>query len=69
MNFSSDPINTLENLIAKNKTKNICIYQVLVSAIIVFLALLPIIKADIKGQSRGIIRNTTDNVPVASHVT
>ncbi|MCD0475654.1 hypothetical protein LPB87_14740 [Flavobacterium sp. EDS] len=66
MKFSSDPINTLENLIAKNKTKNISIYQVLVSAIIFFLALLPIIKVDIKRQSRGIIRSTTDNVPVAT---
>ena len=26
MNFSSDPINTLENLIAKNKTKSISIF-------------------------------------------
>jgi|GEM_PF-5355271 len=31
MNFSSDPINTLENLIAKNKTKNISIYLVIIS--------------------------------------
>lgn len=68
MKFSSDPINTLENLIAKNKTKNISIYQVLVSAIIFFLALLPIIKVDIKRQSRGIIHSITDNVPVATIV-
>lgn len=26
MNLSSDPINTLENLIAKNKTKSISIF-------------------------------------------
>ena len=68
MNFSSDPINTLENLIAKNKTKNISIYLVLVLAIIVFLVLLPIIKVDISNQSRGIIRSTTDNVPVSTIV-
>lgn len=30
MNLSSDPINTLENLIAKNKTKSVSIYLVLV---------------------------------------
>ena len=30
MNLSSDPINTLENLISKNKTKSISIYLVLV---------------------------------------
>jgi len=30
MNFSSDPINTLESLIHKNKTKSIFIYLVLV---------------------------------------
>lgn len=68
MNFSSDPINTLENLIARNKTKSISIYLILVLAIIVFLILLPIIKVDISSQSRGIIRSKTDNVPVATIV-
>lgn len=68
MNFSSDPINTLENLILKNKTKKLSIYFVLVLAIIVFLVLLPIIKVDISSQSRGIIRSTTDNVPVTTIV-
>lgn len=68
MNFSSDPINTLENLIAKNKTKSISIYLVLVLALITFLALLPIIKIDISSQSRGIIRSKTDNVPLTSIV-
>lgn len=68
MNFSSDPINTLENLVAKNKTKNISIYVVIVLAIIIFLALLPIIKVDISSQSRGIIRSTTENVPIATIV-
>ena len=68
MNFSSDPINTLENLIAKNKTKSISIYLVLILAILVFLALLPVIKIDISSQSRGIVRSTTDNVPVTSLV-
>ncbi|MDN3675517.1 HlyD family efflux transporter periplasmic adaptor subunit [Flavobacterium branchiarum] len=68
MNFSSDPINTLENLIARNKTKSISIYLILVLAIIVFLVLLPIIKVDISSQSRGIIRSKTDNVPVATIV-
>ena len=38
MNFSSDPINTLENLIAKNKTKRISIYLVVVLAIAAFYA-------------------------------
>lgn len=68
MTFSSDPINTLENLIAKNKTKSISIYLILVLAILVFLALLPIIKIDISSQSRGMIRSTTDNVPLSSLV-
>ncbi|MFV8344672.1 HlyD family secretion protein [Flavobacterium sp. ZB4P13] len=68
MNFSSDPINTLENLIAKNKTKSISIYLVLILAILIFLALLPVIKIDISSQSRGIVRSTTDNVPVTSLV-
>jgi membrane fusion protein, peptide pheromone/bacteriocin exporter len=68
MNFSTDPINNLENLIYQNKTKSFSIYLVLVLAVIVFIALLPIIKVDISSQSRGIIRSTTDNVPVTSIV-
>ena len=68
MNFSSDPINTLENLIAKNKTKSISIYLVVVIAIATFIGLLPIIKIDISSQSRGIIRSKIDNVPVTSAV-
>ena len=68
MNLSSDPINTLENLIAKNKTKRISIYLVVVLAIAVFIALLPVITVDISSQSRGIIRSKTDNVPVTPAV-
>jgi len=68
MNLSSDPINTLENLIAKNKTKSISIYFLVVLAIATFIGLLPVIKVDISSQSRGIIRSKTDNVPVSSVV-
>ncbi|HEX7869081.1 MAG TPA: HlyD family efflux transporter periplasmic adaptor subunit [Chryseobacterium sp.] len=68
MNFSSDPINTLENLISKNKTKSFSIYLVIILTIIIFLVLLPIIKVDITSQSRGIVRSTTDNVPVTAIV-
>jgi multidrug resistance efflux pump len=68
MNFSQDPINTLENLIVKNKTKSISIYLVLILAILIFLVLLPVIKIDISSQSRGIVRSTTDNVPLTSLV-
>jgi HlyD family secretion protein len=41
---------------------------VVVLAIAVFIALLPVIKVDISSQSRGIIRSKTDNVPVTSAV-
>ncbi len=68
MNFSSDPINTLENLVSKNKSKNSSIYVTIVLGLIVFLLLLPIIKVDISSQSRGIIRSKTDNVPVSTVV-
>lgn len=68
MQFSQDPINTLENLISKNKTKSISIYLVIILATIIFLVLLPIIKIDISSQSRGMIRSTTDNVPLSSLV-
>lgn len=68
MAFSSDPINTLENLYAKNKTKSISIYLAILLATITILFLLPIIKVDISSQSRGIIRSTTDNVPITTIV-
>ncbi|MBP1222021.1 HlyD family secretion protein [Flavobacterium sp. 1355] len=68
MNFSSDPINTLENLIAKNKTNSFSIYLIIVLTIIVSLFLLPVIKVDISSQSRGIIRSQTDNVPITTIV-
>jgi HlyD family secretion protein len=68
MQFSTDPINTLENLHAKNKTKSISIYLVVVMAVMVFLVLLPIIKVDVSSQSRGMVRSVTDNVRVATVV-
>lgn len=68
MNFSSDPINNLENLIAKNKTKSISIYLVIVVAVTILLFLFPVIQLDISSQSRGIIRSKTDNVPVTTIV-
>lgn len=68
MNFSSDPINNLENLHAQNKTKSFSVYFVLLLALFSFLALLPLIKVDISSQSRGIIRSKTDNVPLTSIV-
>ncbi|PWB26698.1 HlyD family secretion protein [Flavobacterium sp. HTF] len=68
MNLSSDPINTLENLIAKNKSNSFSIYLIIIIAILIFLGLLPIIKVDISSQSRGMIRSKTDNVPVATIV-
>ncbi|TDX14331.1 HlyD family secretion protein [Flavobacterium sp. S87F.05.LMB.W.Kidney.N] len=68
MNFSSDPVNTLENLVSKNKTGSFSIYLIVVLTIIILLFLLPIIKVDISSQSRGIVRSTTDNVPVTAIV-
>ncbi|WP_291400512.1 HlyD family efflux transporter periplasmic adaptor subunit [Daejeonella sp.] len=68
MNFSSDPINTVENLVAKNKTKSISIYLVVLIGLFTALGSLPSVKTDISSQSRGIIRSTTDNVPLSSLV-
>ncbi|PAM92373.1 secretion protein HlyD [Flavobacterium sp. IR1] len=68
MNFSSDPINTLENLIVKNKTKSFSIYFIIIIAVIVFLILLPVVKIDISSQSRGIIRSKVENVPVSTMI-
>jgi preprotein translocase subunit YajC len=41
MTFSQNHINTLENLIAKNKTMSISIYLVFILAILIFLIALP----------------------------
>jgi membrane fusion protein, peptide pheromone/bacteriocin exporter len=68
MNFSSDSIHTLENLIAKNRTSSFSIYLIIVLTIIVLFVLLPVIKVDISSQSRGTIRSATDNVPVSAIV-
>lgn len=68
MNFSSDPIHNLENLIVRNKTKSKSLYAVLLIALLVVIVLLPIIKIDISSQSRGIIRSKTDNVPVTTAI-
>ncbi len=68
MNFSSDPIHNLENLVAKNKGKSFSIYLIVVFAVVTMLTLLPIIKVDISSQSRGIIRSKTDNVPLTTIV-
>lgn len=66
MNFSTDPINNVENLQKKNRTKTISIYLVVVLAIIVFLIALPFIYVDISSQSRGILRSKMENVPITS---
>jgi membrane fusion protein, peptide pheromone/bacteriocin exporter len=68
MNFSSDPINNLENLIARNKTKSKSLYLVLLLVFFVVMALLPVIKIEVSSQSRGIVRSKTDNVPVTTLV-
>jgi membrane fusion protein, peptide pheromone/bacteriocin exporter len=68
MNFSQDPINTIENLIARNSLKSISIYLVIVLAVIAAIGLLPIINVDISSQSRGVIKSRIDNVPIASVV-
>ena len=68
MLFSQDPIHTIENLTHKNKTKSISIYLVILVTLVVVISSLPLIKIDISSQSRGIIRSTTDNVPLTSLV-
>ncbi len=68
MNFSSDPINTLENLIVKNKTKSKSLYLVVVLAVALVLFLLPVIMVDISSQSRGMLRSKIDNIPLMAVV-
>ncbi len=66
MNFSSDPIHNIENLTAKNTTKSISIYLLVVMVLIGVLACLPVIKVDISSQSRGVIRAKLDNTSLNS---
>ncbi len=64
MNFSSDPINTHENLIYHNKPKSTAIYTAVLLFLVVGLALLLVIKLDISSQARGILRSNTALVPI-----
>ena len=64
MNISEDPINTIENLIARNSSKGISLYLVLLGTVITFLFLFPVIKVEVSSQSRGIVRSYTDKVPL-----
>lgn len=68
MNFSEDPINTIENLVAKNRTKSVSLYLVVIVSISILLACLPFIKIDISSQSRGIIRAQNEDAPIISLV-
>ena len=62
MSFSCNPIHTTENLIAKNTTKSISIYVLVVLVLIGLIISLPIIKIDISSQSRGIVRGLQENI-------
>ncbi|MBK9565611.1 MAG: biotin/lipoyl-binding protein [Saprospiraceae bacterium] len=68
MNFSADPVHTIENLIQKNRSKSLSIYILVVVSLITSMASLPFIYIDISTQSRGIIRSKYDNVPITSIV-
>ena len=68
MSLSQDPINTIENLIYRNKIKSFSVYLVVIIAITIFIFSLPLIKVDVSSQSRGIVRSTTDNVPISAVV-
>ena len=68
MNFSADPVHTIENLVLKNRSKSLSIYILVVVSLITSMASLPFIYIDISTQSRGIIRSKYDNVPITSIV-
>lgn len=68
MSISLDPKNNIENLIAKNQVKRFSLYILVVLTVFIILGLLPVIKIDISGQSRGFVRSQTENVPLMSMV-
>ncbi len=68
MKFSTDPLHNLENLIAKNTTKSISIYLLVILVVIGVIGCLPIIKIDISSQSRGLVRATQEPVTLSTIV-
>jgi membrane fusion protein, peptide pheromone/bacteriocin exporter len=68
MKFSQDPINTIENLIAKNSLKNSSIYLVVILSAVLLIGLLPIVTVDISSQSRGIVKSNTENLALTAAV-
>ena len=69
MQLPEDIENTIDVLYSRYRQRTNWIYILLVSAVIVAVALLPIIKVDVTSQSRGIIRSKNDNlkiVPIVS---
>ena len=64
MTFSPDPLHNIENLKAKNKTKSVSIYLLVVLTLITFLCFLPIIFVDISNQSRGVVRASQDTINI-----
>jgi HlyD family secretion protein len=68
MNFSQDPIHPRKSYLQKTKPKYFYLLGAASALLVFFLALLPVIKVDISSQSRGMVRSTTDNVPLTSLV-
>lgn len=69
MQLPSDIENTIDVLNSRYRQRTNWIYILLVSAVIITVILLPIIKVDVTSQSRGIIRSKNDNlkiVPIVS---
>ncbi|MBR4215024.1 MAG: HlyD family efflux transporter periplasmic adaptor subunit [Bacteroidales bacterium] len=69
MQLPSDIENTIDVLNSRYRQRTNWIYILLVSAVIITVILLPIIKVDVSSQSRGIIRSKNDNlniVPIVS---
>ena len=59
---------TTETLYHRNKVKTFSIYVVVLFAIAVAIALLPVIRVDISTQARGIMRPVSENIPITSVV-
>lgn len=68
MKPESDPINTLENLIHKNKIKGPSLYLLVLVVMVVVLFLLPRLSIDITSQSRGMIRPQSESIAINAAV-
>ena len=62
MKPGTDPINTIENLIDRNRIKGPSMYLIVLVAVLLAFSILPWISIDITSQSRGMVRSPSESI-------